>query len=252
VRRAKRASLFQMMGPFLRKRTWYAVRRLTGIRLSPRINYLDWWMIAADFPAPVDRVRQALPSVGLSPVEIAPGTTTVCLMARENRRLDPGLPYGEVGVMVPVVHPPTSALPGYWVLHMPVTTDEALWSGREIFAVPKSLAEISFGLATDRRSARVSIGGRHVLTLEVEEQPTRPYSGDTYYYAMRGGKVLRAREAVRGEAGLAEGRGARYILGDHPIADAVRRLGLGMEAVSSRYAPHMESFLEPPVVQPRP
>jgi hypothetical protein len=64
-----------------KKPIWYAVHALTGIRIQMTTRYLDGTMFAASFRAPVDRIRERLPSPRLKPVEVSPGFASVFIGA---------------------------------------------------------------------------------------------------------------------------------------------------------------------------
>jgi hypothetical protein len=221
--------------------------------------------MGAAFTASAARVRAALPTDHLRPVQIVPGTTVVYLSALEYRRFTDaggqvGTPYNEVVVGIPVLAASAVNVPclpllrpewfksfGLYVHHMPVTTQEALDAGVEILGAPKFLAEITFEETARGRRCRLRADGREILTLDVAPAPTRPRHTDYTLYTVKDGRVLRWRFETRGEYGIVDLRGgASYTLGDHPIADELRCLRMGHTALERIYAPRLQAMLHPP------
>jgi len=104
----------------------------------------------AFFPLPTRNVRALLPSPQLRPVEAVPGYAVLAFVAFEYRDTDIG-PYNEVAVCVPVLYNSPLNLPlvpllleksypglGFYVHHLPVTTDIACRAGRT--ALPRPMA----------------------------------------------------------------------------------------------------------------
>ena len=60
-----------------KKPIWYAVRALTGIRIQMTTRYFDGTMLVASFRAPLDKIRERLPSSRLTPIEVSPGFASV-------------------------------------------------------------------------------------------------------------------------------------------------------------------------------
>ena len=114
------------------------------------IRYRDAETMMAFFPLPTRNVRALLPSPQLRPVEAVPGYAVLAFVAFEYRDTDIG-PYNEVAVCVPVLYNSPLNLPlvpllleksypglGFYVHHLPVTTDIACRAGRT--ALPRPMA----------------------------------------------------------------------------------------------------------------
>jgi hypothetical protein len=95
----------------------------------------------------------------------------------------------------------------------------------------------------------VAADGRAILTLETEPgapAPT-PEPTDVDVYTVKGAEVLRCRIAMAwGEKVRAGSGGARLHLGDHPRAEALRRLDIVPEAIDHRYEPSRKLILYGP------
>ncbi len=231
----------------------------TGVRIGLPVRYYEWSAIMAHFPTPVAPVRKLLPTERLKPAQLVPGTAILSMVAMEYRRIADVAPYNEFGIMVPVLYEPSLNIPGlpllfpHWfrhfglyVHHLPVTTQAAYDFGVEIWGYPKIVAEICFEDAGRMRRCRLRADGKDVVTLEVVKLPTRARSMDFYSYTIKDGRLLRTRIQTQGQFGVARFRGgASYTLGDHPIAEELRALGMGKTAVECLWAPNVQSMLHP-------
>jgi hypothetical protein len=235
------------------------VRLSTGAQIRLPVRYYDWSAILAHFPAPARRVQEILPSPRLKPALFLPGTAIVTLVAMEYQRVSDVAPYNEAAVMVPVLYEPGVNIPGIplflpqlfkrfglYVHHLPVTTREAYDFGVEIWGYPKFIAEIEFTETTELRRSSLGADGKDIFTLEVRKWPTKIRSVNYHSYTVKGGQLLQTPVQTRGRYGIARFKGgASYTLGNHPIAEELRRLGIGERALESQYAPELQSLLHP-------
>jgi hypothetical protein len=229
----------------------------TGARIGLPVRYNEWSAIMGHFPAPVAALRRLLPTDRLRPAELVPGTGIVSMAAMEYRDIADVAPYNEFGIMVPVLYEPARNVPalpliaphrfsgfGLYVHHLPVTTQEAYVFGVEIWGYPKFLAEISFE-ETDRvRRCRLRADGKAIATLEVAKSATRTRPQDLFSYTVKDGQLLHTRIQAQGQLATARFRGgASCDLGDHPIAEELRAVGMRRTAVERLYAPRVQSML---------
>jgi hypothetical protein len=236
-----------------------------GDVLKLPIHYTDATQINAMFTAPVARVRELLPSRMLRPVQLAPGRAIVEIAAWEYPTVTqadgtPFPPYRELIVAIPVLYEPRIGVPllpllaptrfkslGAYISHMAVTTEEARDGGIAIWGFPKFAAEIDFVDSDNARGMRVSAGGKDVLNFEVEKVSTHPKREDFQLYTFKNGEILRTVVRTRGEYGNASRGGrASYTLGNHPVADELRRLKMGRVALQRGYATRVELYLPLP------
>ena len=230
-----------------------------GVLVELPIRYYDWSAIMAHFPVPVQAVRRLLPSEKLQPAQFKPGTAIISLMAMEYRQIANMEPYNEFGIMVPVLYEPSANIPalpllfpswfkrfGLYVHHLPVTTQQALVGGVEIWGYPKIIGEISFEETEKACSCLLRAEGKDILTLVVDKVTPKTRRESFYTYTVKAGQLLRTRVETQGQQGVARLSGsASYTLGDHPIADELRALGMGLTAVEHMYAPRVQSMLYP-------
>lgn len=206
------------------------------IRLA-RTDFAAFWV-------PVGPVAELIAGTGLVPAQPAPGKAVVTLIAAKYLDGDLG-PYNEAGLAV-MVRPhdsrPVSTgrnVAGFWrgearayIHELPVNQEFTLRAGRDIWGFPKWMADI--GIEHGRRSTTCTLaeGGRDAWRLEI----ARGFGG----FTARGTEMtaysctdatLRAvpwvtdNEGVRFRPG-----GARLELGDHPLADTLRSVGLPRRA----------------------
>jgi hypothetical protein len=192
-------------------------------------------------------VRAALPSPALAPREAAPGRVAVAVTAYDHRRSDLA-PYRELGVWIPVAYRAGGGgveVPGHYCYALPVTTEEARAAGVEGWGFPKYVAEIELVEGATGCRCRVHADGREILALEVGGVPVaaEPERVELPAFTATGDELLLSTIVSEGRRGQrADGEGARLVLGDHPRAEALRRLDLG-PAVGQSRSTHLKAML---------
>jgi hypothetical protein len=212
---------------------------------------------ALAFGADLDAVRARMPSTRLHPVRLGRGRAMVVVIAFDYLETSIG-PYGEVGVIVPVVlgrRPPPPLWPllreganpdfGALVLHLPVTTERARDAGRGEWGYPKFVADMRFDHTPEALSCELSEGGESILRLEVarggrfatDARPLRTYS-------VKHGELVRTtvaqRASCRWQLGCSR---SRLELGYHPVARDIASLGLSPTPLLKRYYVERASIL---------
>jgi hypothetical protein len=221
-----------------------------GGRIRFPIRYYDGDTIQASFLAPVDNVRAILPSEKLAPIQPVPGMAAVTMAGMTYRRVEGMEPYNEFGVMVACSYGTAEdqpALPGAFVSHLPVTTEQARWGGVEIYGFPKFVAEIDFEDLEGAQRCRVHADGKEILTLQVNVLPTERRTWEGWAYTVKGGQLVRTHLQYQGELGASQQRGgATCTLGDHPMAKELRALGMDRISVEHRYLRRVQMMLHAP------
>lgn len=201
------------------------------------------------FTAEAAKVRAALPSDRLFPVQLPGGRALVVILAFNYIETTIG-PYGELAVAVPAVYgkrPAIGAIPalleagypgfGMVVLHLPVTGTLARDGGRILWGYTKFVADMNFTITPDFQQCRLGEEGAHILTLRVARGGmVRRDSKPLVTYSVLDGKLIRTtiphrsvyRMAVRSSGSFLE-------LGDHVMADSIRALGLSKRPLLTRY-----------------
>lgn len=178
----------------------------------------------------VDRAAaQKLIPPAFEAVEAAPGRTQLTLVIVDYRDNDLG-DYHEVGIVFFVRPAGRSDAPlGSYIYKLPVDQSFTCEAGCRIWGFPKSVEEIDFAYADDRATCRLVMDGRHVLTLTVPrggagEEPEEQAVGYTLIEGVPHSNVFT--RGGRGVQTVPGGAGVALELGDHPIADELRSLGL--------------------------
>jgi hypothetical protein len=218
---------------------------VSGRRFRFPVHYYDFPRISGVFPASAVKVWGMLPSTRLMPVQPKPGMAVVSMTAFEYRNVAGLAPYNEFSISVAVLY--EKGLPGLYVVHLPVTTEEARVAGVEVYGYPKFIAEITFEESAEARRCRVRADGKDIVTLEVKKIVAEAQSIDYYTYTVKDKQLLRTLLQFKGQWGTSRvPGGASHILGDHPIAKQLGDLGLGATSLESTYSPRQQALLHLP------
>lgn len=132
----------------------------------------------AYFTANYKKVRELLPSKNLHPIKISP-TRCIVAIAMYNYLHTTIGSYGEVGFAIPVCHnkKPLTALPalrqsndksfGFWVPHIPVSTQVACDGGRIDWGFPKFIADMHFETNSKYMECNLSSDGKKIFDIKV-------------------------------------------------------------------------------------
>jgi Acetoacetate decarboxylase (ADC) len=217
---------------------------------------------AATYLVSAAAARRLLPSPALEVVELLPGRALMSLACVDYRDNDLG-DYNEVSIALFVrERGAAKGLPyvgaaldflrnrlGTYIHHLPVNQSFTCEAGRGIWGFPKTVEEITFTDAGNRRDCRLVMDGRHVLTFGLARggRVTLPDVPMTAYSAAGG--VLYRTPFVSGARGVGfHLGGATLELGDHPVADELRSLGLPKRALMSVWMEHTHARFEGPQV----
>ncbi|WP_143965703.1 acetoacetate decarboxylase family protein [Gordonia zhaorongruii] len=221
----------------------------------------------AGFSASASAVRHAIAARGdvdLKPLQIRPGRAVCMLVFVDYVDGDLG-PYNEFGVCFLVEDPArdsTSRVGGlrslisgdaHALIHeLPVDGDFTLAAGRGIWGFPKVLADFDVDHGSSVKAGRVSQDGRLVADLTVRRGIRVPdASSETVLqaYSQLEGVTRRTPWRLTSTAGTrTRVGGAALRLGDHPIADELRRLQLSRRALISSSVADLSMTFEDAVV----
>lgn len=216
---------------------------------------------AATYLVSAAAARRLLPGPELDVVELLPGRavlTIACIDYRDNdlgdynevslalfvRRRDEraGVPW--LGAALDLVRNRLAT----WIWKLPVDQRFTCEAGRGIWGFPKTVEDIRFDDRAGRRSCRLAMDGRHVLTIAFHRAGARrlPDAGMVTYTWIDG--ALHATRFVSGADGVGiRLGGAELALGDHPLAGELRALGLPRRALMAVWMEHMHGSFEAPV-----
>ena len=222
---------------------------LRGTTYELPILYFRDDMFSLFYSADARRVKEALPSDRLHPVRLPNGRALVGVVAFNYVETTIG-PYGEVGVVALAVHgarPPLPVIPalreagypgfGMVVLHLPVTTMVARDGGRGQWGYTKFIADMDFTLTPELMRCEMGEGGKRILDLRVEcggtvRQDVKPI----VTYSVLDGRLIKTTIPQRGTYRMKiRPNNSTLELGDHEVAESIRKLDLSPRPVMTRY-----------------
>lgn len=114
-----------------------------------------------------------------------------------------------------------------WIWKLPVTTRLANDAGILMWGLPKTIEEIEFELADGRATFELRMDGREVLSYSVRARGKRqqPRSASAVYSIFEGAPHVTYLARECRDMGIRLGDGCLR-LGDHPVAEQLRGLGL--------------------------
>lgn len=137
---------------------------------------------------------------------------------------------------------------GQFVLDLPVSTEVSVKGGKGIWGMPKHQAHLDYREGSAWVSAQYDLGGQMVSRFDVRRPRSHPLPlnmGATNYCQFRG-MIYRSFIYFKGKAGLhlMKPDSARFILGDHPRADALRGLEHRPTPVFAAHIPQVQGLLD--------
>ena len=200
------------------------------------------------FAADAKKIRRHMPSDNLHPVLLPNGKAVVAVGAFNYMDTSIG-PYGEVIVGIPAVYgkspvPVAPALfesryPGFGVIvaHLPVTKQTARDAGRGQWGFTKFITEMHFTITPEYLQCKMSEKQEHILTLRVARRGF--YKTDKkpiVTFSVKDGQLIKTtipqkgafRQSVRPAGSFLE-------LGDHPVSESIRGMGLSKKPMISKY-----------------
>jgi hypothetical protein len=215
---------------------------------------------AATYLVDAAAARRLLPGPELDVVELVPGRALFSVAAIEYRDNDLG-DYHEVSLAffvrrrgeragIPYVGAALDLVRnrlGTWIWKLPVDQSFTRDAGCGIWGFPKTIEEIACTDEGGRRTCRLVMDGRHVLTFGVARGGRRTLPDmPMHVYSWLDGRLHRTRfTSGASGVGIALG-GATLALGDHPLADELRALGLPRRALMSVWMERQHARFEGP------
>jgi hypothetical protein len=206
------------------------------------------------------RAVQRLVPEAFEVAEVLPGRTPVAIAAidyRDNdlgdydevsitffvrpRSAPRGIPY--LGAMVDLIR----GRLGTYIWKLPVNQAFTCEAGRSIWGFPKTVESIEMRAEGARTHCRLDMDGQHVLTLSLPRGGSRtlPDSELVTYSLIEG--VPHRTPFTQGGRGVGFRLGGACLqLGTHPIADALRGLGLPGRALMTMWTERMHGRFEAP------
>ena len=236
-----------------------------GDVVLPMMIY-DATFAMAVFLCDLDKVEKVFEGTGMVPSFRMGGKGVVGLGLIEYRATSLG-PYNEVGLALPQLWSKSNTLfdcvksmlelyrdtrtkeMGYYVAHLPVTTELARVVGYECWGFPKFVTKINIGI--NKRNMDCGVmdpnGKDSIFTIKGKLGPGVPVpSLDILDNTIKDGKPMRTVVNTRGVARLYLGGNAVLSLGrsGHPMAQTMRSLALdGKRPVCTHIVPKFQSLL---------
>ena len=205
----------------------------------------DGSAVAAFFACDHEKATRKLEGTGLYPIKVSRGKAIATLGLFEYRQstLEP---YNEGFLMIAVSPQPKMSLLaqrlqllmtaerrklGFYTLDLPITEELPLVAGREIWGVPKFLADISLIFSDDRFRGEVldKSTGEKILSLESSFNKGMPFRFlDSMVYSNHQDSILKIISNFNCSARITRDKEARLEVGstDHPMAHNLRDLDL--------------------------
>ena len=211
------------------------------------------------FSADYQKVKAAMPSDKLHPV-ILPGGKAIAAIGVFNY-IDTTIgSYGEIAVALPAVFgkPVTAAkgilaalmeskYPGFGVvvMHLPVTRVEARDAGRGEWGYTKFIADMHFSITPEYMECRMLEEEEPILDVRVKRKGfyLRDKKPLTTYSVLNGDLVKTVIPQIACKRMSFMTSGSYLKLGNHPVAESIRDLGLSAQPIMSIYYPERAAIL---------
>ncbi|MFC5753291.1 acetoacetate decarboxylase family protein [Actinomadura rugatobispora] len=219
---------------------------IQGERVAMPVRIRDAAVASAMFAVPAAPAQAVIAYSGLEVVEPFPGRAVCSLAFIRYADGDLG-PYHEFAVAFLVRPPregPHESAPGgltdlnglrglrdvgAFIHWLPVNQEFTLEAGRSIWGFPKELAEIPMDLSGRIKRCAVRFGGRSAIEVAVKPGlpvPAGRAAPEVSAYSCLDGTTRRTPWTLRASGVRVRPGGARVTLGDHPVADELREIGL--------------------------
>lgn len=213
------------------------------------------------FAVPSRRAQSLIGESGFEVAELWPGRAGFSLACCHYRESDCDV-YNEIAMafFVKPRHGRSSRIPylGTWldilrndaathIWKLPVTTKLANDAGVLMWGFPKTIEEIDFDVTDGRATFRLRMEGREVLEYSVPAGGKRnqPRRASAVYSIYEGAPHVTYLNNEYQDMGVSL-RGGRLSLGDHPIADELRNLGLPRRPLVATWMGRLSFDVGPP------
>jgi hypothetical protein len=231
---------------------------IQGRRIEYPVTVRDAASASATFVVDAEAARAMLPAPDLDVIEILPGRALFSLACIDYVDNDLG-DYNEVSLAF-FVRPRSAPRGVPWagamldflrgrvstfIFWLPVDQAFTREAGESMWGFPKTIEQIDFDHAGPRAACTLSAGGRHVLTFAMPRGGSRtlPANAMTTYTRMAGRTFATRFESGSTGVGFARS-GVELQLGDHPMAERLRGLGLPKKPLMAVWMEHMQATFE--------
>ncbi len=212
------------------------------------------------FPIPLRGAQALLPGDGLRAVATAPGTGVlgVAFIDARDGSLGPGR---QAALLVGATPAPRARWLGpvrgavavarrrvpFHVFQHPVDDERSRAVAADRFGLPSAVHGLDVRYEPSRARCEIVMHGKHVLTLSMPRGGAESISAaPVEVLSLRDGVPHRARGTCEAEGCTAGGRRVELLLGDHPLADRLRRLGLPRRPSRSYFVESLRARVDAP------
>jgi hypothetical protein len=180
------------------------------------------------YSVPAPAAAALLPGDAFEVVEIAPGTAQLVIAACDYVR-NPWGDYDELnlGFLARPAGAPADVV-GSFVYRMPVNQVFTCEAGNRVMGFPKTVEDLVVAYTDGTASFRLAMGGQHVLTLTVPRAAAtaEPERIQATSYSYLDGVPYGTELSMDMGTGIVDPVDVQLELGDSPVADELRTLGL--------------------------
>jgi hypothetical protein len=238
---------------------------ILGREVRIPVEVRDAAAAVAYYLVPAKAAQALIAPSGLRVARIFPGRALCTIGTMDYRDNDLGQ-YHEVAITffvhepgarrLPVVGASAAMLRGrlpVYIHQLPVDAEFSCEAGRGIWGFPKFISSIDISRDHGLETSTLAIEGSHVLTQRVRLGGGRVFGERPQAsFALRDATLYRTRSRMSGErVGFRLG-GARIELGDHPVAQELRALGLPKKPLFSTTIGRMRGRFDAPEIIPAP
>jgi hypothetical protein len=217
------------------------------------VSYLGVFLLA-----PLNKIRDILPSKRMYPFRLTPWHSMFTITATEYKDSDVG-PYNQVSVGFPFVFDKqtpvftgilrkTPEVPHIYTLHLPVTTELARVSGIEMANYPEFLADICFSKEENWINCKADLDGNNILSLSGKNIPIKPFPRQRVYpVTLYNDQLLRSEfNFSEADVGVSKKQSdVKLEFGSHPIGQKLRDIYSG-KVLQYQYYPSGQAILSSP------
>jgi hypothetical protein len=235
---------------------------IAGVRGKTPTFYRDARCFTLLLPARLLALRRLLPDPRFVPAQVFPGIGAVNLTAFEYHDTDIG-PYNEFSVSILLNSSQFLQIPGYnairqlvrncfcaYIHHLPVTTEEALGGGIQLYNYPKFMASIDFSDTEEWVTCELATGGDLICRTKGRKIPatrsgTMKYICHLYQYQQPQYAEMKV-NARRYRMAMAQGNAELELGAEHPVARELASLLISKKPLAYIYVPSMQAILYGP------
>jgi hypothetical protein len=228
---------------------WHIVHSLTRRRMALPVHFLDMTMIGGVFRLAAEQATQLVSNDLFVPSIAEDGLARCYVMGLEYRNVDILYPYNELAVTIPGnIRGVDRNTDLHYYLQLPVTTEDARWTGVEIYGFPKYIAAIDFEESENDVVCALALAGEEVLTLHVSKGAAKDDEWDVENLTFLDGEPLLSVFHGYGRRHASDvPRGSRLQFGEQRLAQELRSAQIELTSVSHFYCPRMQATLSAPV-----